>query len=86
MRRAGEEPSEPISLNKNNRYQVEGIRKKYILKNKIQFLIKQINYSEYQNTQEPPKYLEKCDELLEEFRIRLKRVEIAKRTFEHQKD
>ena len=40
MRRAGEEPPELISFNKNDRYQVESIRKERILKDKIQFLIK----------------------------------------------
>ena len=40
MRRAGEKPPEPISLNKNNKYQIESIRKERVLKDKIQFLIK----------------------------------------------
>ncbi len=31
-RRIDEKPPKSISLNKNNRYQVESIRKKYILK------------------------------------------------------
>ncbi len=35
IRRAGEKPPKLISLNKNNRYQIESIRKKHILKNKI---------------------------------------------------
>ena len=34
---------------------------------------------------EPPEYLEKCDKLLEEFRIYLERVETAKQTLRHQK-
>ncbi len=40
MRRVGEEPPRSIFFNKNNRYQVESIRKERVLKNKIQFLIK----------------------------------------------
>ncbi len=40
IRRASEEPSKSISLNKNNRYQVKSIRKERILKDKTQFLIK----------------------------------------------
>ncbi len=63
MRRAGEEPPELISFNKNDRYQVESIRKERILKDKIQFLIKQVNYPEHQNTWEPPEHLKECDEL-----------------------
>ncbi len=39
-RRADEEPPEPISLNKDNKYQIESIRKERVLKGKIQFLIK----------------------------------------------
>ena len=85
MRRAGEEPSGSISLDKDDRYQMESIRKERVLKDKTQFLIKQVSYPEHQNTQEPPEYLEECDKFLEEFRMRLKRVEIAKRTLGHQK-
>ena len=40
MRRTNEEPPKPISLNKDDRYQVENIRKERILKDKTQFLIK----------------------------------------------
>ncbi len=40
IRRADEKPPEPVSLNKNNRYQIKSIRKERILKNKTQFLIK----------------------------------------------
>ncbi len=47
MQRINEETPRPISLNKNNKYQVESIRKKRILKNKTQFLIKQINYPKH---------------------------------------
>ncbi len=50
MRRAGEESPGLISLNKNDRYQVESIRKERILKGKTQFLIKWIGYPEHQNT------------------------------------
>ncbi len=82
-RRAGEESPGLVSLNKNNRYQVENIRKERILKNKTQFLIKWIGYFKHQNTWEPPEYLKECDELLEKFRIHLKRVETAKRTLGH---
>ncbi len=35
MRRADEKPPKPISFNKNDRYQVENIRKERILKDKI---------------------------------------------------
>ncbi len=35
MRRADEEPSELVFFNKNDRYQVENIRKKRVLKSKI---------------------------------------------------
>jgi len=35
MRRAGEEPPGPISLNEDDRYQVESIRKERVLKDKI---------------------------------------------------
>ncbi len=35
IRKAGEEPPKLISFNKNNRYQVESIRKERISKNKI---------------------------------------------------
>ncbi len=34
IRRTDEEPPKPISLNKNNRYQVENIRKERVLKDK----------------------------------------------------
>ena len=47
MRRAGEKPLGPVSLNKNDRYQVESIRKERVLKDKTQFLIKWVGYSEY---------------------------------------
>jgi len=40
IRRTGEEPPRLIFFNKNNKYQVESIRKERILKNKTQFLIK----------------------------------------------
>ncbi len=40
IRRAGEKPPRLVSLNENNRYQVESIRKERVLKDKIQFLIK----------------------------------------------
>jgi len=40
MRKVDEEPSELISLNKDNKYQMESIRKERILKDKTQFLIK----------------------------------------------
>ena len=83
MRRVGEEPSRLIFFNKDDRYQVESIRKEYILKDKIQFLIKWVNYPKHRNTWEPLKYLKKCDELLEEFRIYLERVETAKQTLGH---
>ncbi len=79
-RRAGEEPPGLVSLDKNDRYQVENIRKERVLKGKIQFLIKWVDYLKYQNTWEPPEHLEEYDELLKEFRIRLERVETAKRT------
>jgi len=80
MRRIDEEPPGLVSLNKDDRYQVESIRKKCILKDKTQFLIKWINYFKHQNTWEPFKYLKEYDKLLEEFRIYLKRVKTAKRT------
>ncbi len=83
MRRVGEKPPKPVSLNKNNKYQMKSIQKKRILKNKTQFLIKQINYPEHQNTQKPPEYLEKYDKLLKEFRIYLERVKIVKRTLRY---
>jgi len=35
MRRVGEEPSKLVFFNKNDRYQVESIRKERILKDKI---------------------------------------------------
>src|SRR6266498_2973028 len=85
IRRAGEEPPKPVSLNKNDRYQVESIRKERILKDKTQFLIKWVDYPEHQNTWEHPEHLEECDDLLEEFRIRLERVKTVKRTLGHQK-
>jgi len=40
IRRVGEKPSRLVSLNKDDRYQVESIRKERILKSKTQFLIK----------------------------------------------
>ena len=80
MRRVGEESSGLISLNEDNRYQVESIRKERVLKDKTQFLIKWVGYLEHQNTWESPEHLEECDELLKEFRIYLERVETAKRT------
>jgi len=40
MRRIGEESPGLISLNKDDRYQIESIRKERVLKGKIQFLIK----------------------------------------------
>ncbi len=64
---------------------MENIRKERVLKDKIQFLIKWVGYSEHQNTWEFFKHLEGCDKLLEEFRIRLKRVKTAKRTLGYQK-
>ncbi len=85
MRRVGEESSGLVFFNKDDRYQVENIRKERVLKDKTQFLIKWVNYPEYQNTWEPPEYLEEYDKLLEEFRIRLERVKTAKRTLGHQK-
>ena len=80
IRRAGEEPPGSVSLDEDNRYQMESIRKERVLKGKTQFLIKWVGYSEYQNTWEPPEYLEECNKFLEEFYMRLKRVETAKRT------
>ena len=50
IRRTDEEPPRPVSLNKNNKYQIKSIRKERILKNKTQFLIKWVNYPKYQNT------------------------------------
>ncbi len=35
MRRAGEKPPGPVSLNKDNKYQMESIRKERVLKSKI---------------------------------------------------
>ncbi len=86
MRRIGEESFKLVSLNKNDRYQIENIRKERVLKDKTQFLIKWVNYPEHQNTQESSEYLKECDKLLEKFRIRLERVKTAKRTLRHQKD
>ena len=86
MRRAGEKSPGLVFLNEDDRYQIESIRKERVLKGKIQFLIKWVGYSEYQNIWESPKHLEECDKLLEKFRIYLKRVETAKRTLGHQKD
>ncbi len=81
MRRAGEESPRLVFFDEDDRYQVESIRKERVLKGKIQFLIKWVGYLEYQNTQEPPEYLEECDEFLKKFRMCLERVETAKRTF-----
>ncbi len=50
MRRIGEESFKLVSLNKNDRYQIENIRKERVLKDKTQFLIKWVNYPEHQNT------------------------------------
>ncbi len=86
MRRAGEEPPKPISLNKDDRYQVENIRKERVLKGKTQFLIKWVGYPEHQNTQEPPEHLKEYDKFLKKFRIRLERVKTTKRTLRYQKD
>ncbi len=83
IRRVGEEPSRSVSLNEDDRYQVESIRKERVLKGKIQFLIKWVSYPEHQNTWEFLEYLEECDKLLEEFRIYLERVETAKQMFRH---
>ena len=40
MRKVGEEPPRLVYFNKDNRYQVESIRKERALKDKTQFLIK----------------------------------------------
>src|SRR6266536_3780760 len=85
MRRVSEKPPGLVSLNEDNKYQVESIRKERVLKDKIQFLIKWVGYLKHQNTWEPPEHLEKYDELLKEFRMCLKRVKTAKRTLGYQK-
>lgn len=84
-RREGEEPPGPVDLDKEDRFQVESIRKERGSKENPQFLVKWQGYPEHDNTWEPLDHLDDCEDLIEEFRMRNERVKHARHSLTEQK-
>ena len=84
-RRKGEEPPGPVDLDEEDRFLVESIRKERVSNGETQFLVKWLGYPEHENTWEPLKHLDDCEDLVEEFRMRNERVKHVKRSLSQQK-
>jgi hypothetical protein len=84
-RKEGEDPR-PVNFDKENRFQIESIRKKRDSKENSQFLIKWQGYLKHDNTWEPFDYLNDYKDLIKEFRMRNKRVKHAKHSLIEQKN
>jgi hypothetical protein len=49
VRKAGEEPPNPILINKDNKFLVDRLLDERILKKKVKYLIKWVGYPDYDN-------------------------------------
>jgi hypothetical protein len=79
VRRAGEKLSDSILINKNNRFLIDRLLNERISKGKIEYLIKWIEYPDYNNIWEPLQNLDNCEIAIYDFRMRRASERSAKR-------
>jgi hypothetical protein len=70
VRRAGEKPPNSILIDENNKFLMNRLLDERILKEKIEYLIKWVGYSDYNNTWKSLQNLDNCEIAIHDFRIR----------------
>jgi hypothetical protein len=61
VRRAGEEPPGPISIDEDNRFLIDRLLNERISKKKIKYLVKWVGYPDHDNTWKPLQNLNNCE-------------------------
>jgi hypothetical protein len=70
VRRIGEKPSNPISIDKNDKFLVNRLLDERISKGKIEYLVKWIEYSNHNNIWKSLQNLDNCEIAIHDYRIR----------------